>query len=100
MSSPKSRAASITSFGWSSRICSRDRAVGVVARVSNQKAMTGGAPATSGALRQGSSENRAPNRVSDPCRTTILSRRAAVLWIATLSLIGWAAILASARAIL
>lgn len=100
MSSPKSRAASITSSGWSSRICSRDRAVGGVARMSNQKAMTGGAPATFGALRQGSSENRALNRVSDPCRATILSRHAAVLWIGTLSLIGWAAILALAGVIL
>jgi hypothetical protein len=58
------------------------------------------ASATFGALRQGSSENRALNRVSDPCRATILSRRAAVVWIGTLSLIGWAAILALARVIL
>jgi hypothetical protein len=100
MSSPKSRAASITSSGWSSRICSRNRAGGGVARMSNQKALTGGASATFGALCQGSSENRALNRVSDPCRATILSRRAAVLWIGTLSLIEWAAILALARVIL
>ena len=67
MSSPKSRTASITGSGWSSRICSRNRAVGGVARVSDQKAMTGGALATFEALRQGSSENSAVNRVSDPC---------------------------------
>jgi hypothetical protein len=100
MSSPKSRAASITSSGWSSRICSGNRAGGGVAQVSNQKAMTGGASATFGALRQGSLENRALNRVADPCRATILSRRAAVLWIGSLSLIGWAAILALAVVIL
>ena len=67
MFSLKSRAASITSSGWSDRICCRNRAGCGVARVSNQKAMTGGALATFEALRQGSSENSAVNRVSDPC---------------------------------
>jgi hypothetical protein len=66
-----------------------------VARVSNQKAndrwrISDIWDALSGFIRG----------VSDPCRATILSRRAAVLWIGTLSLIGWAAILALARVIL
>jgi hypothetical protein len=50
---------------------------------------------TFNAIRQGSPENRATNRVPDQCRTTRLPLRTAVLSIAMLSMIGWAAIVVS-----
>jgi hypothetical protein len=58
------------------------------------------APATFTDVLQGSSDNRATNRVSDQCRTKCLSRGASILYIGVLSLIGWATILASVLVLL